>query len=177
MTAWDIGANVGLYSLAGAKAVGSSGRVCAFEPIPRNLEYLRRHTELNGLTNVDVVPAAVSDASGTVRMSEGQTPCECHMDAEGQFEVPAISLDSWQRETGAPLPGVIKIDVEGAETQVLRGASQTICHSRPVIFLALHGEQQRHDCATLLTEWGYEIQPAGDGLRVEDSSEWLAEPI
>jgi hypothetical protein len=54
MTVWDIGANVGLYTLLSARVAGPTGRVYAFEPIPRNLRFLRRQIALNGLTNVEV---------------------------------------------------------------------------------------------------------------------------
>src|SRR5687768_7123297 len=51
MTVYDLGANVGLYTLAAARAVGAEGRVYAFEPLPRNVSYLKRHLALNKLTN------------------------------------------------------------------------------------------------------------------------------
>ncbi|MGC1272192.1 MAG: FkbM family methyltransferase [Planctomycetaceae bacterium] len=176
-TVWDIGANVGLYTLASSRAVGNGGRVYAFEPMPRNLEHLRRHIAMNGLANVIVVPSAASDADGMLRMAEGDSPSEFHADERGEFEIEAIALDRWQSECGGPPPEVVKIDVEGAETQVLRGAATTFSRDRPVIFLALHGDAQRRDCRELLTGWGYRIRPAGDADDVEHSSEWLAEPI
>ena len=71
---WDIGANVGLYTLPSARAVGPSGQVVAFEPMPRNLGFLRRHLTLNGLEGVMVRDVAVSDATGTLTMAEGDSP-------------------------------------------------------------------------------------------------------
>lgn len=63
MTVWDIGANVGLYTLAAARVVRPGGRVAAFEPLPRNLGFLRRHLDLNGCAGVDpgVVPERSSE--------------------------------------------------------------------------------------------------------------------
>jgi hypothetical protein len=64
MTVWDVGANVGLYTLPSARAVGPTGRVYAFEPMPRNLDLLRRHVAMNRLPNVEICEAAVADTGG-----------------------------------------------------------------------------------------------------------------
>jgi len=107
MTVWDIGANVGLYTLPSARAVGPAGHVVAFEPMPRNLGFLRRHLTLNGLEGVAVCAVAVSDATGTVRMAEGDSPSEFHAEAGGSVEVEAVTLDDWLAESlsGAPRGG------------------------------------------------------------------------
>src|SRR6266851_195424 len=164
MTVWDIGANVGLYTLPGARAVGPSGRVVAFEPMPRNLDFLRRHLALNGLHAVAVCEAAVSDAAGTLRMAEGDSPSEFHADPEGSWKIRAITLDEWLSESGSPPPDVVKIDVEGSDDAVLRGGAQSFAKYRPSIYLALHGERQRRACRDLLGSWGYEITSLEPGL-------------
>jgi tRNA A58 N-methylase Trm61 len=61
MTVWDVGANVELYTLPSARAVAPTGRVCSFEPMPRNLDLPRRHVVMNGLSNVEIYEAAVGD--------------------------------------------------------------------------------------------------------------------
>ena len=175
MTVWDIGANVGLYSLPAARAVGKSGRVYAFEPLIRNLSYLRQHIALNKLMNVVIVDAAVSDRSRMVRMAEGDSPSEFHIASSGDFEVRAVALDEWRVDINCPPPNLVKIDVEGAEVLVLQGGAETFRRWRPPIYLSLHGEQQRCECAALLEGWGYQV------LSVEgspsESSEWLAESM
>ena len=88
MTVWDIGANVGLYTLPSTHAAGSTVRVYAFEPLPRNLEYLRQHVLLNHLINVLIVPSAVGDAMGVLQMAEGDSPSEFHVDPRGDITVP-----------------------------------------------------------------------------------------
>ena len=71
---WDVGANVGLYTLPSARAVGPTGRVYAFEPMPRNLGLLRRHLAMNRLSNVEIYDVAVGDtgdlADGRGRLAQ-----------------------------------------------------------------------------------------------------------
>lgn len=173
-TVWDIGANVGLFTLPAALGVGTAGRVIAFEPFPRNLEHLERHLALNALRHVTVVAAAVGAEAGTVAMSEGDSPSEFHADPSGTWRVPAVTLDGWRRDTGEPLPDVVKIDVEGAEADVLRGGRESFARARPTIFLALHGEAARATCGELLRGWGYRISSL-DAEPIERGVEWLAE--
>jgi len=175
-TVWDIGANVGLYALASARAVGSSGAVVAFEPFERNLEFLRRHKEINHLDNLSIVHAAVFDRTGALQMQLGDSPSEFHVSDEGSIEVDAIDLDTWSHDEDRDAPDVVKIDVEGAEEAVLRGGRDLFSRCRPLIYLALHGDEPRKRCQELLEGWGYRLMPL-DG--VDDpsvSDEWFAEP-
>jgi len=66
MVAFDVGANVGYYTLLLARGVGPNGRVIAFEPDPVNVAHLKEHMRLNKISNVEIVEAAVSDREGTV---------------------------------------------------------------------------------------------------------------
>src|ERR1039458_761748 len=113
-TVLDLGANVGFYTLLAAELVGPSGHVHAFEPVPRNLQYIRRHIALNGLTNVSVVEAAVSNASGKRRFRLDTSPAMGHLGDDGQIEVSAVALDQFVFGTAVAAPHSIKIDVEGA---------------------------------------------------------------
>lgn len=173
-TVWDIGANVGLFTLPAARGVGPTGRVVAFEPFLQNLEHLDRHLALNALGNVTVVRAAVAAEPGWLTMSEGDSPSEFHADPAGTWRLPAITLDGWRRETDAEAPSLVKIDVEGAEGEVLTGGAETFSATRPPIFLALHSESARATCGALLKSWGYRISSL-DTEPPERSVEWLAE--
>jgi len=124
MTIWDIGANVGLYTLVGARHTEPTGHVYAFEPMPRNLAFLRHHINQNGLRSVTVVPGAVADSPGVLRMAEGDSPSEFHIDRDGGFEVNSIVLDRWFQSHATDKPDIVKIDVEGAEHLVLQGGNQ-----------------------------------------------------
>jgi FkbM family methyltransferase len=173
---WDIGANVGLYTLPVARSAADGVRVVAFEPVPRNLEYLRRHLALNRLESaVRVVAAAAGDVAGTMRFTAGSGPSQGRLDPGGETEVPCIVLDAWRRTEGEPPPSLVKMDVEGGEAAVLRGAAEVFQSARPTLFLSIHGDEPRRECGALLQSWGYAITSLESGVPVERSMEWLAE--
>ena len=175
-TVWDVGANVGLYAVASARAAGSTGTVVAFEPIPRNLDFLRRHKDLNRLDNLTVVEAAVFDRSGALHMQFGDSPSEFHVSDEGAIEVDAIDLDTWSRASAGGVPDIVKIDVEGAEAAVLRGGHDVFSRHRPLVYLALHGDEPRERCQAMLQSWGYRLTPLDGADDPSASDEWFAEP-
>ena len=175
MVVWDVGANAGLYTLPSARVVAPGGRVYAFEPMTRNIAFLRRHIAMNRLVNVDVRETAVADVTGTLRMAEGDSPSEFHVDPHGDHEVAVTTLDSWRAAAASPPPDLVKIDVEGSEGAVLRGGARTLSEGRPAIFLSLHGERQRCECRHLLDRWGYRVSSIERGVTPAVSSEWLAE--
>jgi len=158
-TVLDLGANVGFYTLLAAELVGPSGRVHAFEPVPRNLQYLRRHIALNGLTNVSVIEAAVSDASGKRRFRLHVSAAMGHLGDDGQLEVRTVALDQFVFGTSVAAPHSIKIDVEGAEFSVLQGAREVLSQHRPALLLATHSHALRSQCLDLLAAHGYTVRP------------------
>jgi FkbM family methyltransferase len=169
---YDIGANVGLYSLLAGRLV-TPGKVYAFEPLPRNVWYLRRHLNLNRARSVEVFELAISDQVGTAFFKETMDSLMGHLGQEGTFAVRTATLDSLLLEKTISPPNVIKMDIEGAELLAIRGASQCIQRYRPVIFLATHGHEVHQACCRLLESWGYECQLLG-GAAVEDRGEVVA---
>ena len=145
-TVWDIGANVGLYAVASARATGPAGTVVAFEPFKRNLDFLHRHKELNHLDNLKIVEAAVFDRSGALHMQLGDSPSEFHVSEQGAIAVDAVDLDTWSRRNDGGAPDIVEIDVEGAEDAVLRGGQDVLSRTRPLIYLALHGDEPHKRC-------------------------------
>ena len=97
-TVWDIGANVGLYSLLASRCVGPAGSVVAFEPAAINVAALRRHAALNRMENIQIVPAAVWNVSGIVRLERGDSRSEFHVSGTGATEVQSVALDAWREE-------------------------------------------------------------------------------
>lgn len=154
---YDVGANVGYYTLLASRAVGSNGRVIAFEPLPRNVRFIRRHVALNDLANVEVVTAAVVEDDGAVSFDPGDSPQHGVVAPDGSLTVPGRSLDSLD----LPPPDVMKVDVEGGEEGVLAGARGVLEHNRPVIILSTHGESLQRRCYELLQDVRYEVHPLG----------------
>lgn len=157
---YDIGANVGIYSLLASRIV-NHGRTYAFEPAPKNIWYLQRHLELNHIQNVEVLELALSDRTGTAFFDVGENRFMGHLAEEGSLCVHAVALDALLSEGKICPPNVIKMDIEGAELMALRGASRTFERFRPVLFLATHGREVETECRCLLESWGYDCRNIG----------------
>ena len=130
MVAFDVGADVGYYTLLLARGVGPKGRVIAFEPNPFNLTYLKEHLRLNKIGNVEIVEAAVSDREGVAFFSG-----EGAMGKLSQTGAPTkiVQLDNY------PRPDFIKMDIEGEETAALHGSANILAERHAVWFIAVHG--------------------------------------
>jgi FkbM family methyltransferase len=174
---YDLGANVGFYSLLASVLVGPQGRVFSFEPAPRNLLLLRKHLALNGIINCTIYEAAVSDSKGFANFNPAGDWSEGHLTAESanSFTVPTVSLDGLVLSGELPLPQVMKCDIEGAEYSALKGAVKVLQEAAPVIFLSTHGSEVRRNCHDLLANLGYSLCSL-DGSPPESASETLALP-
>lgn len=152
----DIGANIGWFTLLMARWVGS-GRVIAFEPEPSFYARLLNHIYLNAVDNVELYPFAVSNkvedawciknagpyfSSAHTVPSQPTKPCEA-------TKVQCVSLDGWWEGR----IDLIKIDVDGYERKVLRGAEETICIHKPAIAI----EVADQETAAILEGWGYKL--------------------
>jgi FkbM family methyltransferase len=147
---YDVGANVGFFTLIGARLVRPNGYVRAFEPHPDNAAVLEHNIEINGLRNVELIRAAVGAETGTAKLA-GETPLTLHLSAQG-IDVPLVTLDELAENLP---PTLIKIDVEGAELDVLEGAKDTLARDRPVVVCEVHDTAEQ--CAALLTAAGYVV--------------------
>jgi FkbM family methyltransferase len=154
---FDVGANAGYYTLLGTVLAGPEGKVFAFEPLPRNAAIIRRHVEMNKLSNVTVYEGAVSDRAGTARFDSGVIPEMAHLSESGGIEVRTFKLDSLLAE-GVPPPAVMKIDVEGAEVDVLNGARQMIETHHPTMMVATHSVPLFEQTKAFLESLGYEVR-------------------
>lgn len=169
---YDCGANEGFMSVLYAKKIGPSGRVLSFEPDPKNCALIRKNAELNGLQNIHIVQKALSDRPGTVTFaSEVIQPSG----APG-FCVETDILDHY---TSLPVT-FIKIDVEGYELPVLRGAKKILA-AGPTIELEMHLSKTTgihmkkrfgfdpDDIYRLLWGYGYTLQwPDGKDIKLGD---------
>jgi FkbM family methyltransferase len=144
-TFFDIGANVGFVTIIAARLVGPSGRVVAFEPVPENVAAIRENLALNRIDWVEVHETAiareagrasliVSDVSAFSRLSTTNVPTG----AREQIEVAVNSIDEFLAGGIEPVPDVVKIDVEGAELEVIEGMQATLAAHHPVILCEVH---------------------------------------
>ncbi len=146
--AWcfDVGANIGLYSL-GLAALAPRGRIFAFEPSPGSVDFLRTNLRRNRADNVKVFATALGDRDGTISFHEvpfftaGSFTADegawLRSDAVGStlVQVPCTTLDAFVEDHAVERLDVLKIDVEGAELAVLDGATATLAAHRPTVVM------------------------------------------
>ena len=173
---YDLGANVGFYTLLASAGVGPTGQVHAFEPLPENVRFLQRHVQLNRLENVFVHECAVSDSGGLNRFAAAASRCQGRLSPRGELSVRTVKLDDFVFNDGHRLPHLIKIDVEGGEIRALCGARQVLAQGRSLVLLATHGPEAHSECCALLKSLDYRIT-ALEGESPETSSELLARPL
>ncbi len=138
MTVMDVGANVGIYALRMSRAIGQGGKVYAFEPVPSIFALLRENIALNNATNIIPVPMALADRKGTARMSVAGRGSSLFRHLSSQFvEVPLTTLDAFCEEEEIERVDAIKIDVEGAELTVIRGADEVLRRDRPLLMVEI----------------------------------------
>ncbi len=147
MTVFDLGANLGQYTLLGAKCVGESGRVHSFEPSDRMFQELRHNVALNDLDELCVLNnVAVSDKCGTEKLSVHTPGNEVYgslgssslkgVGLTGYREVETVTLDHYVQEARIDRVDFMKMDIEGAELLALRGGERLLSRpDAPVILL------------------------------------------
>ena len=180
-TVLDIGAHIGLFSVALSNLVGHGGRVFSFEPTPLTRNVLSEVIVINGCEGiVEVRGEAVSCSSGTaifydtgVDVSNANSLVKTDV-GTSELTVKMISVDDFVKERGLKI-ACLKIDVEGAELDLLRGALETFVTQRPVARLGLHppfiaeNRQSLDDIWRVLSD--YKLIVVFDGQPVE--KEWF----
>ncbi len=137
MTFWDVGAHIGFFSLLAARLVTSAGRVEAFEPFPPNRVRLEASLVLNHATNVRVHPVALAAVSGTASLHTGASSLMGSLVRGGRPSIPVRCARADDAMLAIPAPDVVKVDVEGAELDVLRGAGGMLASVRPTVVVEL----------------------------------------
>ena len=158
MTAFDVGAHAGYYTLMLSRLVGPQGRVFAFEANRANAARLRKHLHLNDIKNVEVIEAAVTDRDGeTFFQTNDHVGKYGYMGkiSEAGTPVRTVRLDDF------PTPDLIKMDIEGAETLALSGAARILSEHKSTIFLALH-DGALEQAPAILKQHGYRTEPVGE---------------
>jgi FkbM family methyltransferase len=157
----DVGSHIGVYAMGLAPGFE---RVIAFEPARFQYGWLRRNVALNAYDHVQCEPVALGEAAGTATLhvlsDDGGLDTLSPEVAGGgtildQYAVPVEVLD----DRGLTDVDLLRIDVEGLEIQVLRGAARTIATSRPIILIAVRGDvSRRRDVQTVMTGMGYSLE-------------------
>lgn len=177
MTFIDVGANKGDHTFFAGHLVGDNGKVIAIEPVPENMHWLNRSLAENGLNNVELREMALSDQDGHAIFQIGEVSGwgglisdEPELE-EGRIEVRTAALDSLVPELGLTRVDATKIDVEGGEIAVVRGAQDTIDRFQPLIWLELHSRKDDSEVEWLsrfFTQRGYRITRLSTGEELSE---------
>lgn len=168
MVFFDVGSNVGYYTLLAAPIVGKNGKVHAFEPVSEQHADLRANVERNQLQNVVPERLIVTDRAGTMEINlgaednggTGSVALVYRADRPTE-RVDCTTLDAYLREHGVTRLDMLKIDVEGHEPFVLRGMTETLRSLRPLLLVEVRGEMleevgsSREALFAQITEHGY----------------------
>ncbi|MEX0723668.1 MAG: TDP-N-acetylfucosamine:lipid II N-acetylfucosaminyltransferase [Gracilimonas sp.] len=133
----DVGAGFGVYALPAAKWVGEDGKVFSFEPGAVAKNYLEKSKLENGFQNMEIIGKAVSDKAGKQSWKTAETPELNKLDESGEEEVQTIILDSWWQFEGEPKVDFLKVDVNGSEADVLKGATELLKSELPVVLISI----------------------------------------
>jgi FkbM family methyltransferase len=167
MTFYDVGANIGFFSLLAARLVGKEGQVVAFEADPEIAARLREHVARNEFVWITVEEKAVWSEPRTVffaRTDPMTSPDRGlgHVvsgSAPDTIQVSGESLDDYTRTQ--PAPDFLKCDVEGAEVEVFRGAERLLKEKRPGIICEMHSDENQRILLEEFARLGYDCQPCG----------------
>jgi FkbM family methyltransferase len=162
----DVGAHAGYYTLLVQHLVKRNGKIISFEPNPSNFKYLFLTASVNYMKNVVLCRAAVSDFNGAAKLyipkfighnSTSEGSLDSHVnDAVDSVDVPVVTLDSISKRMKVQ-PDVIKIDVEGAEVNVIKGALQTLAKGVKLVVIEMHTPNSKRDIIELLKPFNYTL--------------------
>ena len=172
MTILDIGSHIGLMAVVFGKKVGNTGKVYAFEPTPSTSRILQETVRINHGNNISVEPYALADQKGKLSFyisnhlaDNSNSLVNNHRTdrQESKVEVDVNTVDDFVKERNIAKVDFIKVDVEGAEFKLLKGAQQTIRRDQPLIILAIHPDSIKNfgdstaEIWDLLKNLGYRI--------------------
>lgn len=153
----DVGANVGVFALYQAIRKKAK-RIISFEPAPTVFPRLITNLKLNGISNVQPLNTAVGDSCGTVRFIERPMSINCRVvrneEEKGFVEIPCVTLD-WVL-SHIPKIDLLKVDVEGFETEVFKGAEETLRRTERIV-VELTGDRNRKEVDDVLRLSGFEL--------------------
>ncbi len=174
----DVGANLGYFSLRALSRVGARGVVHAFEMESSSLRCLNLTKRKGGLDNMLVHASAIGDREGTVGIMEADQVYQSWVNLGGEG-VHMRPLDAWIHEFAGNDIQLIKIDVEGMEYRVLRGAQKILEQYRPMVVVEVIGENMSRfgDTPAELSEWMKGLGYRTTELQSTNDPTWILTPV
>lgn len=173
---WDIGAHIGFQSFSFASMVGPKGKIVAFEPNPNNIDWFKRNLKVNPdlAGRIILCQEVLSDKREILnfkisKITDDATTSGGFIDSitpplpDSSYEnfslihMQAVTIDELTAKEELPIPDIIKIDVEGAELNVLMGAEETIKTNKPIFLIEIHTIPMMFYIMQFLTDRGYKI--------------------
>jgi len=175
MTVYDIGANVGFHALSAARRIGPDAKVICFEPLPENAKQIDYNAASNNFTNIQVITTALGSAEGEAAFWTSKQPTWGKLASVGkkpdkfakEVKVKIRRLDTLVDDLKLPPPVLIKMDVEGAEMDVLEGARHTLECYHPTLLIEAHGTNAAIE--NFLVAIGYRVGVLGKNVAVADA--------
>lgn len=174
-TVVDAGAHIGVFTVLAAKSVGSDGKVIAIEPEKKNLGSLRKNIELNGLNNVTVVPAGLWDRRTRKRLylSRSSVGHSLVHGSDKPEEIEVDTLDNILKKLGVGKVDFIKMNIEGAEIQALRGMKKTLKSSDVKLAIEAHHLVNGIPTYRIIVPWleraGFDVHEEGGIVHTKKS--------
>lgn len=176
---YDIGANIGFFTLAAARLTGPHGRVYAFEPAMSTADRLAANVALNDLVHVEVLRVGVGRNAGRallVKTDISQTASLYaagaeSVDAADEVAVAVVALDDLVRDGCLAPPAFVKMDIEGAEVEALEGMRGLLAKHRPVMLCEVHGTHAA--VAAIFEAHGYHVRVVETGGALTDAPDYV----
>lgn len=155
----DVGANVGMYSVRVANRLKNKGMVVSIEPESENFEALLKNIEVNQLKNIIPINAACFSKNTPLKLYIAKFPGQHSLYGKGEYiKTKARKLDDILKEHKIKDVRLIKIDVEGAEVEVIKGANKTISKYKPLIIFESWDKEHFGKMKAILRREGYNIK-------------------
>jgi FkbM family methyltransferase len=188
-TIYDLGANLGIYSIWFSRLAGPRGRVYSIEANPLCVYFLQANLALNQVWNCEILPVAVADSPGSLDFTINYGNSALGITQESGFyaskigheiTVASFALDELIESLNLASPDVVKIDIEGAEEYAIIGMQKTLARCHPLLILEVHGRQAAHPTFRRLHDLGYCFQEIAHKQTFETLDSllaWLPEAV